>query len=286
MDHYRQSLSILPGQVKPLFRMGLLLEHRGDIDGAVEHYRLAASSSRKAAISRCNLAGILANRGEHIEAASLLEEAREAAPRDVQILSQLGAVYVTMGRLPEAREAFSRAAELSPRNAKAHQDLGILLAKMGEPRLAVTHLSMAAELEPDNAAHFTNLGVMLHQTRQSARAVQAFDISLTIAPDLHSTLKNLAWILATDPDPAVRNPARAVELARKASKLVGPDNPVYLDTLAAALAAAGDFPQAVATAEHAATIARDGGATALADNIQRRLDLYRTQQPFIAATKP
>jgi len=52
-----------------------------------------------------------------------------------------------------------------------------------------------------------------------------------------------------------------------------------LDTLAAAYAAVGRFPQAVKTAEKAAAVARAAGQTAHADRITKRLDDYRAGRP-------
>jgi hypothetical protein len=47
------------------------------------------------------------------------------------------------------------------------------------------------------------------------------------------------WILATAPDSALRDPAEAASLARRACELTGHNKPEYLDTLAAACAASG-----------------------------------------------
>jgi tetratricopeptide (TPR) repeat protein len=51
------------------------------------------------------------------------------------------------------------------------------------------------------------------QARDGCRAV------LDVAPNRVPTLNNLAWLLATCPDPQFRDPGRALELARKATEL-------------------------------------------------------------------
>ncbi len=58
-------------------------------------------------------------------------------------------------------------------------------------------------------------------------------------------LNYAAWFLATDPDPALRDPERAVVFAEKATRLTGEKDPRVLDTLAAAHAAGGDFESAL-----------------------------------------
>jgi spermidine synthase len=62
--------------------------------------------------------------------------------------------------------------------------------------------------------------------------------------------------------------------------LTGYENPVALDTLAAAYAEAGRFDAAVATATRAVDIARTSGQTALSDRFAGRLELYRSGKPF------
>jgi spermidine synthase len=56
--------------------------------------------------------------------------------------------------------------------------------------------------------------------------------------------------------------------------------PEALDTLAAAYAEAGNFTEAISSAERAAELARTSGRTDLAREIQQRLALYRQGQPY------
>lgn len=90
---------------------------------------------------------------------------------------------------------------------------------------------------------------------------------------------NLAWMLATTADDALRDGTRAVELASPLARVF--DEWGYLDTLAAALAETGDFPAAIAAQEQALSRAADVDARASASNaMASRLDLYRLGQPY------
>ena len=88
---------------------------------------------------------------------------------------------------------------------------------------------------------------------------------------------DLAWLLATQRNAALRNGSRALSHARlavQAEASVG-----HLDTLAAALAETGQFEQAVATQQRAiAAVASDNPR--LETELQQRLDHYRRQQPW------
>jgi len=106
------------------------------------------------------------------------------------------------------------------------------------------------------------------------------DPELRVRPDTAETYNNLAWLRATDPEERNRNGTEAVRLARHAVLLFKGVNASLLDTLAAAYAEVGQFPEAISNAERALKLARADGNQALAEEIQARLALYRARQAF------
>jgi tetratricopeptide (TPR) repeat protein len=92
--------------------------------------------------------------------------------------------------------------------------------------------------------------------------------------------KNLAWLRATCWEAALRNSSEAVELAQRADQLSGGKQPDVLDTLAAAYAAVGWFPEAQATARKALDMALQQNDRALAQAIQMRIALYEAGKPY------
>ncbi|MFU8814418.1 MAG: hypothetical protein ACNA7W_03670 [Pseudomonadales bacterium] len=92
---------------------------------------------------------------------------------------------------------------------------------------------------------------------------------------------NLAWLLATTADPDVRDGERALALIHPIALFLGDWQ--YLDTLAAAWAAAGEFDQAIVTAQQAMDEARYDPQAAGDDiaDMARRLERYRAGQPYL-----
>lgn len=89
-----------------------------------------------------------------------------------------------------------------------------------------------------------------------------------------------AWMLATDPDRSLRDPAKALAFAQKAVRLTAEKDPRILDTLAAAHAANGDF----ASALRWQTLAVERGASVSAVERAGFLDrfrLYEANQAFL-----
>ena len=106
---------------------------------------------------------------------------------------------------------------------------------------------------------------------------------MEIKPDYAKAHNSLAWLQATCPAAGLRNGAQAIEHAQRADQLCGGRQPDLLDTLAAAYAEAGRFPEASATAHKALELARQQNNQALADTLRARIALYEAGKPYHAA---
>jgi spermidine synthase len=106
----------------------------------------------------------------------------------------------------------------------------------------------------------------------TAAAIASLDRAVSIWPDNYDANNRLAFLLAASTDPALLDPARAVELAERATSARREFG--SLSTLAAAYAAAGSYPDAIATtreAQELATKANDARAIAA---LEQQLRLY------------
>ncbi|HEX4142422.1 MAG TPA: hypothetical protein VHY91_02640, partial [Pirellulales bacterium] len=110
--------------------------------------------------------------------------------------------------------------------------------------------------------------------------------ALRLRPDNPAMLWHTAWILATSPNPAVRNGARGVRLANRAIELSGGREVRAYDALAAALAETERFPAAVEAAGQASKLALDRHDDALAGAIDERIRLYRQGLPYREPASP
>jgi hypothetical protein len=83
---------------------------------------------------------------------------------------------------------------------------------------------------------------------------------------------NLAFLLATCPDPRVHNPQEALDLALALNSPDAPPNPVYLNLLAIAQAQTGKLENAMRTIQQAEDAAR------LANDEEMFQSILRTRQ--------
>ena len=167
----------------------------------------------------------------------------------------------------------------NPKADLAHNNLGLLLMHAGQTEEAISHFEKAVELRPTSAHAQNNLANLLWSAGRTREAIQHFEAALQSEPDNPGTCNNLAMLLATNPEPALRNGTRAVALAEHANHLCRGRNPAVLGTLAAAYAETGRYAEAAATARTALEFASSHPGSQLAQALQIQLQRYESGLP-------
>jgi len=141
-------------------------------------------------------------------------------------------------------------------------------------------------LSPDSAEAYGKLALAFSQQDRIQDAVTCYRESVRLKPDQVPACNNLAWILATAPDPRLRNGLEAVHLAEHACELTSYKEAMLVGTLAAAYAEVGRFSEAVETAQKAVTLAQTAGETNLAEKNRQLLELYASKKAYREGAKP
>jgi tetratricopeptide (TPR) repeat protein len=184
------------------------------------------------------------------------------------------------GRMDEAETHARRAVSLNPARAESQQTLGVVLLAKGRPDDGIAALEEARSLDPTDARTHQNLGEAYGAKGDLGAAALAFLDAAQYQPDDPFVLNRAGWILATAPEPRIRDGARALALAARAVELTRRQDVVSLDTLAAAHAELGHFDLAVAAAREALALAQAKGDTAMLGELQQRLESYLARRPF------
>ena len=206
-----------------------------------------------------------------------LQQALAIMPDFAEAHNNLGNVLLQRGKTDGAMAHFQKALAFQPDYAAAHYNLGNALFLKGQVDEAILHYQRALAIQPDYAKACNNLGTALLQKGQVDEAVIHFQKALALQSgfvEAQNGLAHCAWILATSPDPSVRNGTKAVELARQTDQLSGGNNPVMVATLAAAYAEAGRFPEAITTAQRAVQLAASQNNAAMTAAFEAQLKLY------------
>jgi Flp pilus assembly protein TadD len=230
-----------------------------------------------------DLGVILLKQGNYAEAVDCFTTSSRYNPDNAGPHANLGYVLAQQGKFAEAELQFRAVLKLKPDDSVAQENFADALAQQGRIREAILHLRAAiifqSKFKPKIEPRL-KLAALLYQTGEPRAAAAQLRQVLSLKPDSPEALNNLAWILATSPEDALRDGTQAVQCAERACQLTSFKQASMVGTLAAAYAEARRFPDAVATAETAVKLATAAGDTNFAAVNQRLLMLYRAGQPW------
>jgi tetratricopeptide (TPR) repeat protein len=277
---FRHAIAVTKDNWLAHYNLAEALSDPGRRKEAVAEYDRALAIHPRFARAHNNLGNLLLLRGQVDEAIAHWQQALEIEPGLAGGHLNLGIVLLGKGQVDEAIAHLERALAIDPGLANAHNSLGHAMLRKGRPADALAHFREAVRLRPDFARAHCNLAAALLRQGQFAEALTHYQAAVAAQPANPAVLSSVAWVLATCPEPSVRNGPRAVELAEQARRLPSGENPAVLGTLAAAYAEAGRFPEAVATAQHARELIAAQGNAPQAEALRAQLQSYQAGSPF------
>jgi len=206
-------------------------------------------------------------------------QAAQAAPDDPDCHLAVASVLVRQGNLAQAVLETRRAVELAPDSPVAFDKLSERLYALGRREEAIAACREALRVYPANSGLHYRLASAYSDLGDAANALIHYRLAAAIYPQFAAALGRLAWILATQPDPKLRDGAEAVRFATEACRLTDRKDAGVLEALAAAYAETGRFAEAQATAQQAVTTARAAGQEAIAAFGDKLIGLFKAGQP-------
>lgn len=122
-------------------------------------------------------------------------------------------------------------------------------SKRYEEQFAEAVLIQKAKQEPDKALWQRSIGDLMFHRGMEDKALAAYEKAFSLEPANAAVMNNLAWLLLTSEDLSLRDPGRALTLARAAAVIL--PRGFILDTLATAYWANGFVEEAVTTEKQA-----------------------------------
>ncbi len=287
------------------YRKGDLVEAVQNYDKAIELDRENATFFQKRGAAWYDLDGL----EEAIEDNS---EAIKLSPNWSTPYNGRGIAHMKKGDLQYAFEDFDRAIQLEPGYATAYMNRGLAYRSLTQFEKAMNELDTAIRLDPSKPTAWYNRGLVWRNIGNHQKAIADFDKAIKLDPDYamfylnrssaHKSLgnyakaeqdlvaaikirkdyaaahNNLAWLLATCPDPKYRDGKRAVEYSTDACILLRWKNYSVLDTHAVANAEAGNFFEAIRWTKKAIELASQDSVDTT--KYEDRLKLFEAGRPY------
>lgn len=258
---------------------GYISDRLGNPEEAISRYKRALAIDPAYGQTYAYWGDTLARHGKPEEAIPHFEKAAKINPDADSVQRRWGDALVLLGHFQEAVTRYKLALRINDGNAKAHHNLATVLVRLGKTEEAVEEYHRATALKPQYSSAYCNLGVALTGLARPMEAVAAFRKALNADPGNTTAMNHLAWLLATHPDPTIRDGNEAVRLAEAACRNIGFTHPKFTLTLAAAYAEVGRFEEAVAAAER--VLKQANGIPKLMEQIRSDfVEPFSRRQPF------
>jgi len=200
-------------------------------------------------------------------------------PDLVEAYNNLGSLLASMGQLNEAILCLRRALQTESGDVVPKRLPGASpLLQTGLDK-TINRYGQTLRPKADYARVHYNLGGMLVTAGDPNGALENFREALRLKPNWPDLLTDTARLLATHPDPGIRDTAQAIRLAERANQLAGYKDVSVLEALATCYAAAGRFDQASNTVESAINVASAQRNEERVGTLRKKLDLYKKARP-------
>jgi len=308
------ALDAFPNDIRLLDALAVAQRASGDADAALATYRKAVQSQPDNAALLQRLAQVQAGTKDYAGAVESLRKALALKPDMVQAWGELAKVHMLSGHAdaavaeakklqkdrPDKAVGFALEGEVllaQKKWAEAAAAFRQALSRDPAPFLAVrTYLVLQAAGKTADATAFGDKWIKDHpkdpmflqmlaeqsqQRKDNPAAIAGYKRVLAVDSDNLIALNNLAWLLATNKDPA------ALGYAEQAHRLA-PFNPNVLDTLGYALARNGDPKRAVEFLRMASSLspAQDDIRLHLAEALAASGDKAGARKELAELTKP
>lgn len=191
--------------------------------------------------------------GNHSAAIDDFSEAIRLDPSCTAALTNRGNSFRAIGEQGRAIADFDQVVKIMKGDAPvAILNRGIARKNAGDIALAIADYTEVIRLDPGrndtspttvSKAYF-NRGIAYQTSHDFKRAIVDYEDAIRVDPANTLALNNIAWVLATCPEPELRDGPRAVEIATCACEQTQWKQGGLVDTLAAAHAEVGNFAEA------------------------------------------
>jgi tetratricopeptide (TPR) repeat protein len=265
---FREAVRLDPKMVGAYDLWGRALMSQGKPDEAANIYQQTLQHEPDAGVIHYDLALALQQMQRNAEASARVAD---SGGKTAEAQTDRAQADIFAG---QALQHYVKASRTGIDSAEFWTGYGQLLNEAGKFADAETALKRAVTEAPHSAkAHF-QLALAESRLGNYAGTIAHYEKVLSLTPDDPQTLNALALVYTFATNSEVRSPKMAVALATRACDATTSQNARFMDTLARAYAADGDFFQAITWEDKAIKRAAQLSDHALTRELQARYELY------------
>jgi protein O-mannosyl-transferase len=264
-------------------KLGTALALRGQTHQARDNFIAALHFKPDRADACHNLGLIAAKEGKLDEAISYYSQALRVDPDYTPAHANLAVALLQQEKFGEAGIHFAHVLKRERANQDARIKLKFALLGLGlkaNPEEAVGYYQQLIVIQPNFGRTYYFLGAAVFEQGRKEASDAYFRRGLELDPDWPEEARQMAWALATHPDPRRRNGAMAVRIARQICAADKYRQPEILDVLAAALAETGNYDEAQRILRSAVELAEKTYSPHQLRPLKQRQLLYERHEPF------
>lgn len=275
---FDKAIEINPQAPTALLQRARVLALQGERPEAIADLDKAIELKPDEAIPLILRARILQQAGDTDKALADIEKVLTKQADHPAALELRGLIAAEKNDYAAAIRDFRRLLDRHDEDAVVHGQLGMLHLAAKQPRAAIEEFTRAIELAPTQFGSWRGRSDAEISIGEHAKARADLEKALELQPDDDGVLNNLAWLLATSPDDALRDGKRAIELATKACEATEWKEAHIISTLAAGYAETGDFETAKKYSKQAVELGSE--TDEVKSQLQKELDSYEERKPW------
>lgn len=259
-----------------LNRRGQERADEGQIDLALADFRAALEFAPNNWRALHNRGVTLAQGGQFAEAFDDLCRVVQLNPKFAKAYANRATLYVQAGDYDRALADYEAAVANDPQLLQAVVGRGRVCHLKGDLETALECLDAAVRLEPTDAEIVCSRADLLTDLGRYEDALLDYAQAIDLNKKFEHAYRNGAWLLATCPDDSIRDVEGALAGAKAALDCGYGERHAALDTMAAALANAGRYSEAVKFVNQAIEVAPQETRRAY----EARRKLYQSNRPY------
>ncbi len=251
-------------------------------------YRAALKLNRKHSVSWVGLGQLYESQNRYQEAIEFYNQAIDISPDYITALYRKGFCLTMLRQYKESVKVLSEVLKRAPGHNGARLFRANNYRDLEEFEKAHRDYETAIQNDAKDPFIFLGRARCWEIQRQYRQALADYTraINIETSQPIPLLFSERARLQGAVTDPKVFDPKQALLDAKKASQMTNNSNVQFLDTLAIAFAANGQFEEAVKTEEEVLALAKEKNySEAELKQITARLNLYKNGKPYVLASK-